>query len=174
MGNSNETKIFGVNFYTGNRIIDISDTPFNKICRIMGNVIKLKKPKVIRSFSWGRCLVLSRLLVETIKKSKTGCKNIEIVKIKNFFFIVFTFRCFTDYFTFHFLETRETAKNNLVFFYDISENHEFLINFFEFLKIRKLFNIHVFFIVKLNSIFFLQLFKTCLFENRGRKIFTFN
>jgi len=171
--NSNEMKIFNANFYKGNQIIDISDTSFSKICKIMGNIIRLKKPKIIRSYSWGRCLILSNLLVKTLKKSKIGCKNIEIVKVKNFFFIIFTFQSYIDYFTFHFFETKEINKINLVFFYDISENHEFLINLFEFLKIKKLFNIHIFFIIKLNKTFYHQLFKNCLFENKGSRLFTF-
>jgi len=164
-------KICNSNYFLGNQILDISRTSFIKIRRILENIIKLDKPKIIKSYSWSRCLTLIYLLIKMVRKCKIKYRSIEILRIKKVSFLVFDFNTNVNYFSYNFPEKKKIPNISFVILHDVLQNHEIFINLLKIVKSKKRVNLNIFFFVKFNKSYFYQLMKCFRFENIIRKFY---
>lgn len=171
---SNKMKTIESTYFLGNQILDISETSFVKIRRILENIIKLDKPKIIKSYSFGRSLILLDLLIKTVRKYKIKYKSIEILKIKKLSFFVFIFHTSTNYFTCNLLKKKKFRNISFIIFHDISQNHKIFIDQLEFTKTLDMINLNIFFFVRTNRTFFFQIMKCYLLEKNAQQFYIIN
>ena len=161
-------------YFLGNQILDISKTSFVKIRRILENIINLDKPKIIKSYSFGRSLILLDLLIKTVRKYKIKYKSIEILKIKKLSFFVFIFHTSSNYFTCNFLKKKKFRNISFIIFHDISQDHKIFMEQLEFTKTLNMINLNIFFFVRSNRTLFFQIMKCYLFEKNAQQFYIIN
>ena len=151
-------------YFLGNQILDISDGHFEKICRLLDIIFKLDRHKIIVSYSWGRCLLIGRLIIKAIRKLIISHKTIEFIKIKEKVYFVFNFGKNIKYFTCCLSKYKTLKKINYVILFDIYQEFLLSVDFLKFFKIAELISCIFYLFIKSNKMIFLKLFKSFLLK----------
>ena len=151
-------------YFLGNQILDISDGHFGKICRLLDIIFKLDRHKIIVSYSWGRCLLIGRLIIKATRRLIISQKTIEFIKIKEKLYFVFTFENNIKYFTCCLSKYKTLKKINYVILFDIYQDFMLSVDFLKFFKIAELISLSFYLFIKSNKTIFLKLFKSFLLK----------
>ena len=143
-----------------NTILDVSSSQFTKIRRLIKVAINYRCTKIIRSCSWERCLALGELMIKSLKKLNLACKNVEIVKVANFFYLILNFENYIQYHASFIFKTKAIEKKSLAIFHDINEKQEIFTQSLNLFKIVKNFHLNIYFLVRKESELFLKLLKS--------------
>jgi hypothetical protein len=151
-------------YFLGNRILDISDGHFGKICRLLDISFKLDRHKIIVSYSWGRCLLIGRLIIKAIRRLLISHKTLEFFKIKEELYFVFNFENNITYVTCCLSKYKTLKKINYVILFDIYQEFMLSVDFLKFFKIAELISLSFYLFIKSNKMIFLKLFKIFLLK----------
>ena len=148
-----------------NTIFDISSSQFTKIRRLIKVAINYRCTKIIRSCSWERCLVLCELMIKSLKKLNFACKNVEIVKVANFSYLILNFGNYIQYHASFIFKTKTGKKKSLAIFHDIDEKQEIYNPSLHLFKIVKTFHLNIYFLLRIESELFLKLLKSHYYKS---------
>ena len=151
-------------YFLGNRILDISDGHFGKICRLLDISFKLDRHKIIVSYSWGRCLLIGRLIIKAIRRLLISHKTLEFFKIKEELYFVFNFENNITYVTCCLSKYKTLKKINYVILFDIYQEFMLSVDFLKFFKIAEFISLSFYLFIKSNKTIFLKLFKSFLLK----------
>ena len=148
-----------------NTILDISSSQFTKIRRLIKVAINYRCTKIIRSCSWERCLVLCELMIKSLKKLNFACKNVEIVKVAKFSYLILNFGNYIQYHAPFIFKTKTGEKKSLTIFHDVDKKQEIYNPSLHFSKIVKTFHLNIYFLLRIESELFLKLLKSHYYKS---------
>ena len=155
-------------FFSSNQIIDIANNQSGKIRRIIKIFSWLNKSKIFNSYSWGRCLLFCNLSIKFNQKSNIKIKKLLIVKVRTQIYAVLNLENHKEYYVYSNLEAKVFSKTAAVKIYDIYRENKIKMNLTQFSKILKSISFNIYFLLKVDKLWFLKLTRSCLFNRNVR------
>jgi len=165
--NTNSELFYEVSYFPHNQIIDISGNQSWKIHRLVKVCNNFNRSKIIISNSWGRCLLFCELVIKSIIKSKGEYKTFKIVKINEKICAIFDLDFCAQYYTCCISKKKELKVHNCIILFDICQEESFFLNFSKFLRIFKLINLSIHFLLELNKTWFFKIIKAIYSEHKN-------
>jgi|AntRauMFilla1563_2_1112583.scaffolds.fasta_scaffold00650_4 hypothetical protein len=159
----NSERFLNDSYFSNNQILDTSVNQFIKIHKIIKFCTEFKQSKVIISSSWGRCLLYCNLMIKSNRKFKLKCKNFQIITMHQNFYIIVNFDKFVQYYTSQCSKKLEFF-NQLILF-DVCKENLFFLKFGKILKLFKLINLNIYFLLTKNKFWYFKLIKSGLRQN---------